>query len=327
MVLLTVLLSERLTMPTSIRTQYVVIFGTVVALIVITTIILVMSLNFNTSKEMPREYIGVAYMDKDRALHVVFGGEKDGEHMDARMKYEPGAPGYEEMVLRVGGLEPGESKPIPLFAPSHSSIQKICAGVTYASYGVEYTNQAGDVGGYFVSATENSGILDAPAFIFDTDGVQVAIDSIFNTPEERDSFRAKFALLREQYPNEQQFTCGTDREAITAQSSTLWPLTYRAYSAEPYPQDEQQALLLVVQHLEQQNVVPEDYFAQLFRNQDGSISVTIYHGDLVMQATDGSYQFKPEFEGSLGEPDAGKRSREYIIDPRSNTITNEYRLR
>lgn len=58
--------------------------------------------------------IGSASMDQNRVLILQLRAEgPNGELGDAMFTYKPGEPKYQEIIDHVGGLQPGESKPMP----------------------------------------------------------------------------------------------------------------------------------------------------------------------------------------------------------------------
>jgi hypothetical protein len=58
--------------------------------------------------------IGVATMADDGTLHLLLRAEDPGGAVgDATFKYAPGDDHYQEMVDHLGGIRPGEQKPVP----------------------------------------------------------------------------------------------------------------------------------------------------------------------------------------------------------------------
>ena len=57
--------------------------------------------------------IGWATMESDRTLILELRAEGGGGVGDARLRYPPDHPGYGEILGHLGGLTPGESKPVP----------------------------------------------------------------------------------------------------------------------------------------------------------------------------------------------------------------------
>jgi hypothetical protein len=43
---------------------------------------------------------------------------------EGRFIYEPGHADYDDVVAHVGGISPGESKPVPPWLPEHCSAPK-----------------------------------------------------------------------------------------------------------------------------------------------------------------------------------------------------------
>lgn len=62
--------------------------------------------------------IGVATMQSDGVLVLQLRAQGAGGLIgDARITYSPGDPNYQKVLQHLGGLKPGESKPVPPFAP------------------------------------------------------------------------------------------------------------------------------------------------------------------------------------------------------------------
>ena len=60
--------------------------------------------------------IGVATMKPDGVLVLQLRAEGPGGAIgDARITYSPGDPNYQKVLSHLGGLKPGESKPVPPF--------------------------------------------------------------------------------------------------------------------------------------------------------------------------------------------------------------------
>lgn len=60
--------------------------------------------------------IGAATMTPDRVIHLQLRAEgPDGAIGDALINYAPGDPHYEQILAHLGGLQPGEEKPVPPF--------------------------------------------------------------------------------------------------------------------------------------------------------------------------------------------------------------------
>lgn len=58
--------------------------------------------------------IGSASMDQTRMIFLQLRAEgPNGEVGDAMFTYKPGDPKYQEIIDHVGGLAPGQSKPVP----------------------------------------------------------------------------------------------------------------------------------------------------------------------------------------------------------------------
>jgi hypothetical protein len=58
--------------------------------------------------------IGVASMNADRTIALRLRAETDdGAEGDGYFTYSPADTEYESVLRHIGGLEPGESKPVP----------------------------------------------------------------------------------------------------------------------------------------------------------------------------------------------------------------------
>lgn len=65
--------------------------------------------------------IGVAAMRPDGTLILDLRAEGlDGSRGDARFVYPPAHPDYAMMLAHLGGLKPGDVKPVPAFGPADS---------------------------------------------------------------------------------------------------------------------------------------------------------------------------------------------------------------
>jgi hypothetical protein len=60
--------------------------------------------------------IGTARMTESRAVVLTLRATGPGLTGDAEVTYRPGDQHYAMVVAHVGGLEPGESKPVPPFS-------------------------------------------------------------------------------------------------------------------------------------------------------------------------------------------------------------------
>jgi hypothetical protein len=61
--------------------------------------------------------IGMATLQPDGRLELTLRAEGPGGLVgDARVVYRPGDANYAQVLQHVGGLSPGESKPVPPFA-------------------------------------------------------------------------------------------------------------------------------------------------------------------------------------------------------------------
>lgn len=65
--------------------------------------------------DTPRESIGSATMEADGTLVLMLRAEdeKTGARGDAFLRYPATHPKYAEVLRHLGGLKPGESKPVP----------------------------------------------------------------------------------------------------------------------------------------------------------------------------------------------------------------------
>jgi hypothetical protein len=58
--------------------------------------------------------IGTATLEQDGTLVMQLRAEADGKTIgDSLLRYKPGDPNYQKMLQHVGGLKPGETKPVP----------------------------------------------------------------------------------------------------------------------------------------------------------------------------------------------------------------------
>jgi hypothetical protein len=66
--------------------------------------------------ECDSDYIGTLQMEEDRTVKAFLTACDPGKAIGhAMMVYRPNDPGYVPILDRVGGLSPGESKPIPAY--------------------------------------------------------------------------------------------------------------------------------------------------------------------------------------------------------------------
>jgi hypothetical protein len=59
------------------------------------------------------ESIGVATMEPDGTIVLMLRAEAPGIVGDGRLTYPPSHKDYGEVMKHLGGLKPGESKPVP----------------------------------------------------------------------------------------------------------------------------------------------------------------------------------------------------------------------
>ena len=68
----------------------------------------------SSMSETPPASIGVATMSAERVITLQLRATGDGGMVgDGLLTYAPGDPNYNEVLTHLGGLEPGESKPVP----------------------------------------------------------------------------------------------------------------------------------------------------------------------------------------------------------------------
>lgn len=64
--------------------------------------------------DTPPASIGSATMSEDRVIRLQLRAEGAGGALgDALLVYAPDDPNYEEVLAHLGGLAPGETKPVP----------------------------------------------------------------------------------------------------------------------------------------------------------------------------------------------------------------------
>lgn len=62
------------------------------------------------------DYIGTARMDRDGTIVLDLRAEDEGGAVGVgRLVYPPAHPQYQRVLEHLGGLEPGQSKPVPPF--------------------------------------------------------------------------------------------------------------------------------------------------------------------------------------------------------------------
>ena len=58
--------------------------------------------------------IGVAWLENDGTLVLQLRAQGTGKSVgDALLRYKPGDPEYSRTLQHIGGLEPGQTKPVP----------------------------------------------------------------------------------------------------------------------------------------------------------------------------------------------------------------------
>jgi hypothetical protein len=82
---------------------------------IILVLILILSILSGCKKRRPhRENIGAATMQQDGTIILDLTAEGDnGTIGDARFVYPKSHPRYQEILRHLGGLSPGQSKPVP----------------------------------------------------------------------------------------------------------------------------------------------------------------------------------------------------------------------
>jgi hypothetical protein len=61
---------------------------------------------------VPPKYIGDATMASDGVITMRLGMTTDCKHVDGLFVYRPGAADYDDVLKHLGGLKPGETKPV-----------------------------------------------------------------------------------------------------------------------------------------------------------------------------------------------------------------------
>jgi hypothetical protein len=57
--------------------------------------------------------IGIAHMDADGVILMRIRSLPPGPIAESELRYEPSDPHYQEVVLHLGGIRPGETKSVP----------------------------------------------------------------------------------------------------------------------------------------------------------------------------------------------------------------------
>ena len=69
--------------------------------------------NANAPQSSSKPNIGVATMEKDGTIVLLLRSEaEDGTVAESEFRIKPGAPNYESTLQHLGGLKPGETKPV-----------------------------------------------------------------------------------------------------------------------------------------------------------------------------------------------------------------------
>jgi hypothetical protein len=65
-----------------------------------------------TDSKAELEYIGSATMSSDGTITLHLNRTSDGQFLDATFTYKVGDPDYQKTLAHIGGLKPGETKPV-----------------------------------------------------------------------------------------------------------------------------------------------------------------------------------------------------------------------
>ena len=65
-----------------------------------------------TESKAELEYIGSATMSADGTIILHLNRTSDGQFLDATFTYKIGDPEYQKTLAHIGGLKPGETKPV-----------------------------------------------------------------------------------------------------------------------------------------------------------------------------------------------------------------------
>ncbi len=60
-------------------------------------------------------YIGEAWLEKDGRITLHLSSDADGNHVNAMFSYETDDKDYQKILKHLGGLKPGETKPVKPF--------------------------------------------------------------------------------------------------------------------------------------------------------------------------------------------------------------------
>jgi len=69
--------------------------------------------------------IGVAFMSEDGVVHLQLRAEGEGVLGDSYLSYAPDHKDYKEILEHLGGLSPGQYKPVPAWPDQANSETKM----------------------------------------------------------------------------------------------------------------------------------------------------------------------------------------------------------
>jgi hypothetical protein len=61
----------------------------------------------------PANSIGVAWLEEDGSIALHLTRTSDGMHVSGMLRYQPTDERYNDVLKHLGGLKPGETKPVP----------------------------------------------------------------------------------------------------------------------------------------------------------------------------------------------------------------------
>jgi hypothetical protein len=67
----------------------------------------------NNDKTRQQGSIGDAWLEKDGSITLRLRSTSDGQHLDGTFTYKPSDKDYGDVLKHLGGLKPGEIKPVP----------------------------------------------------------------------------------------------------------------------------------------------------------------------------------------------------------------------
>ncbi len=84
-------------------------------ILLLLSLLLALNLSMNQAGE-PEASIGTAEMMPDRSIVVMLRTQSaDGMVGETRLVYPVGSIGYEELINHLDGIEPSQSRPVPLW--------------------------------------------------------------------------------------------------------------------------------------------------------------------------------------------------------------------